>query len=83
MTKKKKSFEASLEELEKIVSVLEEGDQPLDEALALFENGVKLTRECKQRLEDAERKIQILLRDSNGEPAVEEFEGNEDPPDFD
>ncbi len=75
MTKKKQSFEASLEELEKIVALLEEGDQPLEEALSLFENGVRLSRECQTRLDEAERKIQVLLRGADGEPLLEEFEG--------
>ncbi|MDH3493437.1 MAG: exodeoxyribonuclease VII small subunit [Acidobacteriota bacterium] len=74
MTKKKQSFESSLEELEKIVTLLEDGDQSLEESLRLFENGVKLTRDCQQRLDDAERKIQILLRDSAGEAYVEDFD---------
>jgi exodeoxyribonuclease VII small subunit len=74
MTKKKQSFEASLEELEKIVGLLEEGDQPLEEALKLFESGVRISKECQTRLDAAERKIQVLLRDSDGDPAVEEFD---------
>ncbi len=76
MTKKKQSFESSLEELEKIVALLEEGDQPLEEALNLFENGVRLSRDCQARLDEAERKIQVLLRDAEGEPLLEEFEGS-------
>ena len=78
MSKKPKSFESSLEQLERIVAALEEGDRPLDEALELFEKGVKLTRECQTRLEEAERKIQTLLRDSEGEPTLEEFEADAD-----
>ena len=74
MTAKKKGFEASLEELEKIVAALEEGDKPLDESLKLFEKGVRLSRECQKRLDDAERKIQVLLRDADGNPSVEEFD---------
>ncbi len=75
MTKKQKSFESSLEELEKIVAALEDGDRPLEEALELFEKGVKLSRECQKRLDEAERKIQVLLKDAEGEPVLEEFEG--------
>lgn len=73
MAKKKNSFETSLEELEKIVAALEDGDRPLEEALQLFESGIKLSRECQKRLDEAERKIQVLLRDADGEPLVEEF----------
>ena len=78
MTTKKQSFESSLEELEKIVALLEDGDQPLEESLKLFETGVKLTRECQRRLDDAERKIQVLLRDADGEPLIEEFDDGAD-----
>ena len=82
MAKKKKSFESSLEELEKIVTLLEDGDQPLEESLSLFESGVRLTRECQQRLDDAERKIQVLIEDERGEAVIEEFDnGVEDPAD--
>lgn len=74
MTKKTQSFEASLEELEKIVGLLEDGDQPLEESLKLFEAGVRLSRECQSRLNEAERKIQVLLRDADGEAVLEDFE---------
>ncbi len=74
MTEKKQSFESSLEELEKIVGLLEDGEQPLEEALKLFETGVRLSRECQSRLNEAERKIQVLLRDAAGEAILEDFE---------
>jgi len=61
-----KSFEASLEELEKIVRHLEAGDLPLDRSLELFEQGVRLSRECQKRLDEAERKVEILLRGDDG-----------------
>lgn len=57
------NFEASLTELETIVDRLEEGDLPLEEALAAFEAGVALTRSCARQLEAAERKVEILMRD--------------------
>lgn len=69
-----KTFEASLGELEKIVSQLEEGDLSLEESLKLFELGVKLSRDCQQRLAQAERRIEVLLRDAEGNPAVESLE---------
>ncbi|MEZ5308461.1 MAG: exodeoxyribonuclease VII small subunit [Pyrinomonadaceae bacterium] len=75
MTKKTQSFESSLEDLEEIVAKLESGEQSLEEALVLFENGVKLSRECQKRLDEAERKIQVLLRGADGEPQLENFEG--------
>lgn len=74
---KGQSFEASLAALEKIVRDLERGDLPLEESLQLFENGVKLSRECQERLSQAERRIEVLLRDSEGRPVVSAFEDEE------
>jgi exodeoxyribonuclease VII small subunit len=68
------SFEESLKSLEGIVAQLEEGDLPLEKSLELFEEGVRLSRKCQQRLEQAERRIEILVKDSDGEPALEDFE---------
>ena len=67
------NFETSLEELERIVRELERGDLPLEKSLELFEQGVKLSRACQQRLNEAERRIEILTRDSQGRPAVSAF----------
>jgi len=64
--KKEASFEEALEGLEDIVQRLEGGDLPLEESLALFEQGVLLTRVCSERLEAAERKIEVLMRDGAG-----------------
>jgi exodeoxyribonuclease VII small subunit len=69
-----KSFESSLNDLEKIVKELERGDLPLEESLQLFEQGVRLSRECQERLTQAERRIELLLRDSKGNLSTEEFE---------
>ncbi|HKX83778.1 MAG TPA: exodeoxyribonuclease VII small subunit [Pyrinomonadaceae bacterium] len=71
-----KSFETSLTELEAIVRQLEDGDLPLEESLKLFETGVKLSRECRERLTNAERRIEILLKDSNGNFRLEELEAS-------
>ena len=72
------NFESSLAALEKIVRELERGELPLEKSLELFERGVKLSRECQERLQEAERRIEVLLqRDGEGrEKAVlgsEEF----------
>ncbi|MFN0141377.1 MAG: exodeoxyribonuclease VII small subunit [Pyrinomonadaceae bacterium] len=61
-----KSFEKSLDELEKIVAKLEAGDLPLEESLKLFEEGVKLSRNCRTRLANAERRIEMLVSDGDG-----------------
>lgn len=74
-----KNFESSLDALEKIVRELEQGDLPLERSLELFEQGVRLSRECQERLNQAERRIEILLRDSEGRPAASAFEDNPNP----
>ena len=56
------SFEAGLDELEKIVRELEGGDLPLERSLALFETGVNLSESCRTQLQDAETKVEILLK---------------------
>ena len=71
---KGKSFETQLASLERIVRELERGDLPLEESLKLFEEGVKLSRECQERLNQAERRIEVLLRDSEGRPILSAFE---------
>ena len=72
-TPKPKSFESSLEELERVVRELEQGDMPLERSLELFEQGVALSRECQERLNQAERRIEILMRDNKGQPTTRPF----------
>jgi exodeoxyribonuclease VII small subunit len=60
---KEPNFESSLATLENIVAQLESGDLPLERALELFEEGVGLARRCQMQLDDAERKVEILLRE--------------------
>jgi exodeoxyribonuclease VII small subunit len=72
-----RTFEASLEALERIVRQLEDGDLPLEKSLELFEQGIRLSRECQERLSQAERRIEILLRDNQGRPVAAAF--NEPP----
>ncbi len=67
----KQSFEASLGELEKIVRKLEDGELSLEESLKLFEDGVKLSRECQERLNQSERRIEVLLKDADGNLALQ------------
>ena len=55
-----KDFETAIKELESIVQTLERGDLPLEQSLELFERGVRLSRFCHTRLEDAERRIEVL-----------------------
>lgn len=77
MADKKQTFETSLKELEKIVRRLEEGDSSLEDSLKLFEDGVKLSRECQERLNQAERRIEILLKDENGNPVLQAIEAGD------
>ena len=56
------SFESSLQELERIVKELEKGDLPLEQSLALFESGMRLSAECKRQLEEAESRVEILMK---------------------
>lgn len=66
-TTKQADFEVALKELEGIVEQLEGGDLPLERALELFERGVRLSRECQKRLDEAERKVEILTKGTGGE----------------
>ncbi|WP_281886679.1 exodeoxyribonuclease VII small subunit [Paenibacillus sp. YYML68] len=60
------SFEQALEQLERIVSQLESGDVPLEQAIELFQEGMKLSQLCGQKLEQVERKIEVLLEQEGG-----------------
>ena len=72
-----KKFEASLARLEEIVRELETGDLPLEQSLKLFEEGIKLSRLCNKRLEEAERRVEILLKNKNGTVTAQPFEEKE------
>ena len=76
---KEQGFEASLERLEGIVRSLEEGDLPLEESLRLFEEGVALTRQCAARLDEAQKRIEILTRGEDGSPELRPFDPDQDP----
>lgn len=72
----KASFEDNMENLEKIVSELEKGNLNLDESIAKFEDGIKISKECNKILEEAEKKITILL-EKDGEVKEENFTAEE------
>jgi exodeoxyribonuclease VII small subunit len=67
------NFEESLKQLESIVSQLERGDLPLEESIKLFEDGIRLSAVCKQELDNAEGKVQILLKQRDGTFQPEPF----------
>ena len=73
-----KKFETALARLEEIVQELEQGDLPLEQSLKLFEEGIKLSRICNTRLEEAERKVEILLKDKSGSMKAQPFEEQEE-----
>jgi exodeoxyribonuclease VII small subunit len=70
-------FEECLQRLEKIVDQLEKGEIPLEQALKLFEEGIALSNNCRKELEDAEGKVEILLK-QNGKLQAEPFEAAAD-----
>jgi len=71
---KKPDFERSLARLEEVVRKLESPQLSLDEAMKLFEEGVALSRECQKQLEEAEGKVEILLKKADGKVVAEPFE---------
>lgn len=78
MAKKKEKFEEALQKLEAIVAQMEEGDLPLEETLKAFEEGVKLARFCASKLDEAERKVEKLMRDQAGKLQTTSFSEEED-----
>lgn len=73
----KRTFEQSMSELESVVKELESGNLALEESLAAFERGVKLSRECDAILNDAKGKVEKLVREASGEWKTESFEPKE------
>jgi exodeoxyribonuclease VII small subunit len=73
-----KDFEAAIAELERIVKQLEDGDLSLEASLQLYERGVQLSRYCPDRLEDAERRIEILNERGQLRPAGPELDADDD-----
>ena len=76
MAKKDKQiqFEEAFKRLDAIVTKLESGDLSLEESMTVFEEGITLTKTCKTRLEAAEQKIQLLLKDSDGNLTLEDID---------
>jgi exodeoxyribonuclease VII small subunit len=65
------TFEQALQQLEQVVQKLEKGDLPLEESLRLYEDGLRLSRLCHGKLEEAEGKIEMLIKDARGEAALD------------
>ncbi|ALA60547.1 exodeoxyribonuclease VII small subunit [Nitrospira moscoviensis] len=71
-------FEQAMARLEAIVGELEKGDLPLDESLKIFEEGIRLSKNCLKVLEEAERKVEVLVQDKNGKKQLRAFSPDED-----
>ena len=71
MTDETPSFETALKQLEEIVQRLEKGELPLEESLKLYEEGIRLSRFCHAKLEEAEGKIELLMKNARGEIATD------------
>lgn len=69
----KKTFEENMARLEAIVTLLEKGDAPLGESLALFEEGTKLVTQCRKELDTAEQKVVKLTKGTDGAPVESDF----------
>lgn len=67
------SFEKTLKQLEQIVQELESGNLPLEKAMKKFEEGVKLSKYCSEKLDETEKKISVLLHDNKGNTTEEPF----------
>jgi exodeoxyribonuclease VII small subunit len=68
-----KTFEQSMKQLERIVQQLEEGDLPLEKAIKKFEEGIKLSKLCSEKLDETEKKISVLLKNSEGQMTEKPF----------
>ena len=66
------TFEAALKQLEEIVQRLERGELPLEESLKLYEEGIRLSRLCHAKLEEAEGKIELLMKDARGDLVLDD-----------
>lgn len=71
-------FEQAMARLEAIVGELEKGDLPLDESLKIFEEGIRLSKSCLKILEDAERKVEVLVQEQNGKKRLHAFTQDDD-----
>lgn len=71
-------FEQAIARLEAIVGELEKGDLPLDESLKVFEEGIRLSKSCLKILEDAERKVEVLVQDKNGKKRLHAYSSDDE-----
>ncbi len=74
-------FEQAMARLEAIVTELEKGDLPLDDSLRIFEEGIRLSKTCLKMLEEAERKVEILVQEKDGRRRLQAFSLTDQDPD--
>jgi len=74
----KKTFEQAMKQLEQIVQDLESGDMPLEKAVKTFEEGIQLSKFCSEKLDETEKRITILMQNSDGELSEAPFSGEND-----
>jgi exodeoxyribonuclease VII small subunit len=74
---KSDSFEKNIERLDTVVQQLEDADLPLEKALQLYEEGMKLSEVCQKQLEEAEGRVEILMKKAGGKITAEPFEAEE------
>lgn len=67
----KKTFEMAMKQLEQIVQDLETGDMPLEKAIKKFEEGIRVSKYCSEKLDESEKRITLLMRDSDGKNTSE------------
>ena len=73
------NFEGAMDRLEKIVEQMESGKLPLEDLIVRYEEGMNLVKICQERLANAEQKIEIIARNSEGKSVVKEFEATQGP----
>ena len=71
-------FEDAMARLESIVAELEKGDLPLDESMKIFEEGIRLSKTCLKMLDDAERRVEVLVQDKDGKKRLRAFTTDDD-----
>ncbi len=76
--KKELKFEEALKKLEEIVGDLEDGDLSLDDSMKRYEEGIRLSKLCSKRLEEAKKKIELLLKNEDGKFVTKSLEGEDD-----
>ena len=74
----KKTFEQAMKQLEKIVQDLESGDMALEKAIKTFEEGVQLSKFCSKKLDETEKRITVLMQNSDGQPTETPFSAETD-----